>query len=463
MSKTIKADGKTYVVPDDATDEEINQIVGPASGELPTKSQPSTGRKLLNVAGDVGTGVVKGMGNTVSGVSSLLNKIPVLGETLAPSAGVGALKKSVVPSNAAQKAGYYGEQIGEFLLPGEAEESALAHLPQVFRAGKVATGLSRAALQTLSSGALNKIQGGSFKEGAEGGAIGAGLGAAGRAIAPTVAESALGITRRMRGYGKTPGEAVLNEVRGIRPGVILKNASDKTGQLTSEIEGMAASHPGTVSLRPARSRIADAVSKATRENNAGGVEQLGKVGDAINTNASTGLPLAADQTASGALNLKRGLRNQFVKNWNPELMHGTRAVAADASHAIDSELDHSLGPEFSSKNQRLSSLIPVAERAESLERAPEFGQRVLGRFGAHTGALTGAAIGGAEGYREGGLPRAIGMGVTGALLPEMIASPMTQMSAARIINNPNTFRGLSGSVLQLLRRRDSEDENGDSR
>lgn len=36
MPRTIQADGRTFVVPDDATDEEINQIVGPAPAFKPT-------------------------------------------------------------------------------------------------------------------------------------------------------------------------------------------------------------------------------------------------------------------------------------------------------------------------------------------------------------------------------------------------------------------------------------------
>jgi hypothetical protein len=256
----------------------------------------------------------------------------------------------------------------------------------------------------------------------------------------------------MRGYGKTPGVAALEETSALRPAALEQQAQQRIGQLNTGIESSAASHPGTVSLQPAIDAIDQEIAKATSQNNGQAIEQLGRVRDALTKGAITGNPLAVDQSASNALNMKRGLRNQFIKNWNPELMEGTRAVAAHASGAIDNSLDQALGPEFQSANQKISSLIPVAERSESLEREPSIAQKVGYRLTRPTGALIGSVAGSAEGYREHGLPGAIGGGLLGLVLPEALGSAPAQMAAARVMHNPGALiRLLQGSGLQFNR------------
>jgi hypothetical protein len=70
----------------------------------------------------VATGFVKGMGDTVSGVSHLINKIPVVGETLAPSAGITSLDQRDVSHGTAEMAGKGLEGIAEFATGDEALE-----------------------------------------------------------------------------------------------------------------------------------------------------------------------------------------------------------------------------------------------------------------------------------------------------------------------------------------------------
>lgn len=412
------------------------------------------------VLGDLGTGMAQGAANTVGssigGIAKLLRKIPYVGETLAPQAGINALEARTAersqPQNTTQQIGKTGEQVGEFLLPSGLEEHLPALAARLPWMGKAALPLLRTGEQALEMGTRNASQGGSFGTGAvvggAGGAIGEGL----RAAAPAVAESALGITKQMRGYGKTPGVAALEETSGLRPATIERQAQAKIGQLTSGIENAAASHTGTVSLQPAIDTIDQEIAKATAQNNAGAIEQLQRVRDSLTKNVTNGLPLSPNQPATTALNLKRGVRTQFVKNWNPELMSGTRAVAAHAGGAIDSELDNALGPEFASANQRISSLVPVAERAESLGRDPSIAQKVGNRIAAHTGALAGSVVGGAEGYREHGLPGLALGSVIGLTAPEILAASPTRMAAARAMYSPATLlRLLTGAGLQLNR------------
>lgn len=118
MPRTIKADGKTIVVPDDATDDEINQLVGPAPTSS-LKTEPKQGfissgldssgltglggmakEAILhplttgkNIAGAFGIGaenqddnpILKGIGNMVRGSVNAIDKAtkPVPGRSFA--------------------------------------------------------------------------------------------------------------------------------------------------------------------------------------------------------------------------------------------------------------------------------------------------------------------------------------------------------------------------------------------
>jgi hypothetical protein len=71
---------------------------------------------------------------------------------------------------------------------------------------------------------------------------------------------------------------------------------------------------------------------------------------------------------------------------------------------------------------------------------------------AHTGALIGSAALGTAGYQKAGIPGAVGGVISGAALPELLASPEIQMFAARALHNPSLLLNLlRGSGLQLDR------------
>lgn len=412
-------------------------------------SKPANDQSTLK---DIGTGIAEGTANTtgnlVSSTAHLLNKIPVVGEYLSPKEGIKALEdrtqQASAPHNTTQAIARTGEQIGEWLLPSGAEEKGAALLGKYLpMAGKALPWATKLATSAVESGLRNKSQGGEFGTGAEAGVGGELLNQGLQKAAPVLAESALGITKKMRGYGKTPGIAALEDTSGILPSTVERSAQSKIGDLTSDVEGMARSHPGTVSMRPAIATIDSKIADAAAENNGEAVKQLQKVRSAITEKFDTGVPLPLDQPASDALNLKRGVRTQFVKNWNPETMEGTRAAAAGAGHEIDNVLDHALGKDFETKNQRISSLIPVAERAESIQRGAPLTQRIAGRVAAHTGALTGAGIG----YHEYGLPGAI----AGLAIPEILSSPAGQMAAARAMKSGIIPKATRGIALQLDR------------
>lgn len=74
----------------------------------------------LDVQNDINKGIVQGVGQDVAGVASLINKIPVVGETLAPAEGVTALRQMSTPQTTAQKIGAGAEAVMEFIAGDEA-------------------------------------------------------------------------------------------------------------------------------------------------------------------------------------------------------------------------------------------------------------------------------------------------------------------------------------------------------
>jgi len=404
-------------------------------------------------AKDVGIGAVKGVGSTIAGTSKLLRHLPGM-KAVIPEQGVDAFHAMTRPEGLAQQVGYTGEQAGEFLLPGGLETKAGKLAEAIPKIGKYAGPATRIGARALTAGGQTAMQTGEPKAAETGALIGAGtgiLGEAAQAVAPSVAESALGVSKKLRGYGKTPGVAALDEIRGISPSTIEENAINKSLALTNEIEDIARRHPGTVTLKPALNRLDSKISQAARQNDATTVKQLSGVRDSLITDINTGLPIPSDVPATRALDLKRGVRNQFVKNWNPEISGTTRDAAAGAGHDIDAALDAVLGPEFTKRNQVVSSLIPIAERAESVGRGAPLSQRVAGRLAAHTGAATMGALGAAEGYHRGGLKGGLVGGLAGLVVPEIVTSPQAQMFAARAMRSPTVSRGLTGLTEQVIR------------
>jgi hypothetical protein len=148
------------------------------------------------------------------------------------------------PTNTPQKFGYGTEQAAEFMLPGGAEKEAIAKLGTMT---PKAMPLIKAGVSGLSTGAMNKLQGGEFGTGAALGAAGSAIGQGLKAVAPAVAEKALGIRGKFdRAYNKTPGLAALTETTGIRPETVSAQAGKRIGELSEATNRMA----DAASIRP---------------------------------------------------------------------------------------------------------------------------------------------------------------------------------------------------------------------
>ena len=428
-------------------------------GDAPSAPpKPSMLQKATGAIGDVATGAGKGLLHTISGSDDWMRAHGPAFMTnsnmgFGPPANLEHVKQMATPQGNAQKIGYGGEQIGEFLAPGGLEERGAAKLATLApKLGKYAAPLAHVLTSAISSGGVNAAQGGSPVTGALMGAGGQVMGQGLKAAAPVIAETALGLPKAARAFGKTPGAALLNETRGIRPSTIAASAQERLGQLNPQLEQAAdAASVRPASLRPARSVISGAMGKAANQNAEGLHGQLGNMLDSLSQRFQTGEPIPENITPRQLLDLKRGFNEENLR-WNPEMHDRALSTGRQAYNALDQELDRTV-PESAGLNQRISSLIPVAQRAESISRGAPTLQRAAQRFGAHTGALTLGGIGGYQGYREGGVPGAIAGGLTGVLAPELIASPEGQMVLARTLNKANGLRPLVGSALQLDRKK----------
>jgi len=426
------------------------------AGDNSTSPQTTT-EKFVDTAEDFGKGMLKGAGSTANSIGHIL--VPDWAVRMAGGTPPTAEQENAVfaPTNTAQSIGKGVEQAGEFLIPGGAEEAAAEHLAPILSKvpglTKAAPTLARIGTSAVGSGLVNKAQGGSLSGGAAAGAIGAGVGAGLKKIAPKLAESALNVRGSDRAYGRTPGQAILDETTGFSPRKIATQASDKVEELTNNLEDMARDSPNSASLAPARDEATKSIGAAYGRNNKSTYDKLLKMGRQLDTNLE-GEEIPEITSPQQILHLKRGV-GDLQTSWNPATQpKWVNGQVGRVYHALDSEFDRAV-PEGAALNQRISSLMPVAQRANAEDLNAGFLQRSIGRFKAHTGALAAPLLGAGEGYREHGLPGALvggGLGLAGA---EALSSPEVWMALARGANSPVLRKiaipAATGGLLQSTR------------
>jgi hypothetical protein len=149
---------------------------------IPTSPNiPSTGSVLGDAAigalKGAGEGFVKGAGQTVSGVSHIINKIPKVGEVLAPSQGVHAADQMEQTHGIAEGVGSGLEGLAEFATGDEALE-AVAKGARLVEMARKFPAVADALKMAESSKVLSKIMTTAGKSAIVGGAQGAVKGAA---------------------------------------------------------------------------------------------------------------------------------------------------------------------------------------------------------------------------------------------------------------------------------------------
>ena len=411
----------------------------------PVSQQPSGMLSQLSQGvRNLGEGAIKGISNTSQNV---LNMIAPKGSFFNSDPAEPA------PHGAMQKLGYGGEQVGEFFLPGvDGEALATKVAPYLKAAGTAAAPLAKLGAAALTTGAVNKAQGGSFGAGALAGGAGGALGLGMKAIAPIAAESAMGVRGVDRAYNRTPGTTLLSETKGINPGSIAKQAGDKVAQYSDQLNDAAQASQVPVSLQPARQTASSLLDSAIKRNNDSTTKQVRTLADQLQTRGTALIPglVSADE----GLALKRGV-SDLKTSWNPATATDFSNRAVDQTlHAMHPELAAAI-PGYQDLNAKLSSLIPVQQRALSKDLNAGWIQRSMDRMGAHTGALSAPLAAAAYGGTHGGLLGAVGGGIAGLAGTELLSTPATRMALARVGNSPLTSKyaipGVTSSLLQMNR------------
>ena len=406
--------------------------------ESPAQEEPGYLSQAGTALKDVGIGAVKGMGNTVAGTASLLGKIPVIGKTLSPPEGTTALKAMSEPTDTAQKVGYYGEQIGEFMLPGEAEEAgALKLASKAPMLGKYALPLAKLGTTALSSGTVNALQGGDFGTGAAAGVGGSLIAKGVESAAPKIIERAIGVGPKQLMYGAKPGEEAL-KLPGLTAGALKSNAGQKALDLTAnKLEPLLqqADQAGTmIDLAPARTKLQDAMAAANKRNSPTVAARLQPLLDQLTTDAS-GNAIPSQLPPTQARALKQGI-DDTIGSWTSErggISKRVTSAAKAARSAIDQNLDAAI-PGHDELNSQIQSLIS-ASKGRGAGRMGILGNRVVLPLLGYQVART-----------EGASPaESIGAG----LAMEGLTSPTARIMAAKGL--PKVLPAARAAALQAFR------------
>ncbi|MDE2099621.1 MAG: hypothetical protein KGL39_20380 [Patescibacteria group bacterium] len=269
-------------------------------------------------------------------------------------------------------------------------------------------------------------------------------------VAPSLAETAIGVRARERQFGSQPGLAVLKETRGFSPESVSRSAGQRIQALMPVMErtvelGSPVDRSGALGV------VRNARALATRQGDLSSFNDLGSMEDALTRNRVTGEEYPPLMPARSALELKRGFgreQGDFIR-----LPGRTSLATQTARSAYSSMADaiHQAAPGSTGLDDRIQSLIPVRDRAsvkglsaDGIERAVDRATRPTGGFlptifGFTRGGLAGAAEAlGAQEMPRGGLA-----GAAEALgAQEMLASPSVKMALAR-----GLWRGAGGERL----------------
>lgn len=400
------------------------------------------GSKLSDISN---TDVAKGLGETlaqnVASGGHMMGKLPVIGKLLAPQDEQQYWQDLAKPENSDQALGKTVGDVGENV--------ALTFAAPEFEGVGLLPSLGRIGTQAAVQGGVSKLQGGSNKDALEASALGAGggvLGEIGRAIAPTIAETAIGIKGADRSYGAKPGESLLKHTTGFTPRAVTASAEDAIDQAVNTQRALAAGSPTTVNL----GRAADeAVRQTTRLQDQLFRDPSAKLVEDRLVNPFGKLPQLNAVPLPEALPVRSGIGS--LSKWN-ELQPGTQDLSAASkpvyrmvTDAIHGAPD--VGPQIQDQDRIIHSLLPVVDRANAADLNANLLQRAFGRLGAHTGAALSGIAGGTAGYRHGGMGEGILGGILGLGLPEATTNPTTLMLAARLLNKAPVLSKTAAAVL----------------
>jgi hypothetical protein len=428
MAKKITIDGTAYTVPDDATLDEVSQIAKPPGvpGAKQTGLPPAGAPPSLGASGkDTPAAMKPTPDNFMTSPNGLIRS--------GVRQAVGGVEHMAQPGRAAKFAG------GSDVIRGLTSAATPAAIPFMVAAPVASLGaLAGGAVAGTGTEAAMSHFGASPEASRFGGDLaaipGAAMGGSGasslfRRGAGALAENAVGIRAPDRAFGATPGKAILEETKGFNPATIADSANTRIGQLGNEVT-TAAANAGPISLKPARGIVSNAITSAQAGNSQ--PRALFPIQEHLSTphpgfagaidNSVTPPQIAEDQPALNFLGMKRRLATDF-SSFNPR-------TSTDESVALANQVHHQMGQDFNSAvpggealNQRIQSLIPVAQRAKMKALNGGIIDQTVDQATRPTGGLFGPIF-----AAEHGGPVA-GAGVLAA--QRLLGSPTARMAGAR--------------------------------
>lgn len=425
-------------------------------------------QKATGAIGDVATGAGKGLLHTISGSDDWMRAHGPAFMTnsnmgFGPPANLEHVKQMATPQGTAQKIGYGGEQIGEFLAPGGLEERGAAKLATLApKLGKYAAPLAHVLTSAISSGGVNAAQGGSPVTGALMGAGGQVLGQGLKAAAPTLTGIAQGLKAP---FGKT-GTAILDETKGVLPGSVRNSARGVLDTLNPALNDAADKSTAMIPMQPAREAASAEIGNAQTQNNPRLTKGIKRMGNQLMTRdfepglgaegPSARMPIPDEIPARDYLELKRGIGKALpAGSWSPESSNAFKGPRNAIYGQMGKDFEQAV-PEAAPLNQRISALIPATEKPKNFF------------FGHALGPGVGATLGGVGGYRRGIGPEGtdIGNGLKEGALGALggaaagYAVPAAMNAAARMFWSPALGRyvlpAAEGAILQGTRNKENQ-------
>lgn len=440
---------------------------------------PGVMKTIGSGALNFGKGAIKGALSTVANTDDMVSKIPYIGNWLTtPLTGNESSEQAranehakATPHGTMQKIGKGAEQAGEFFVPGLGEDAVASKIPTLLEGATEAAPklmkLGKIGVTAVGSGLVNKAQGGGFTSGAVMGGLGDSAAQGIKAMASPLAETALGVRATDRipeinldeaAAKRSPGQAILAETTGVRPGSIANQSFKKIGALTDTLDDAAREAEGPAYMGPARETAHSWNDSALRRNEPSAIKKTGNVIDQVSEwsgvpGEGNRTPIPSEVTPYQMLTLRRGM-GDVPRSWNPATTTDFSSRAAKAVYRdLGDEVSRTV-PGADELDNRISSLMPVARRAGATDLNAGVTQRIFGRLARPTGALAGAAIGGDMGYQKDGLRGAVLGGVAGLIAPEIFSSPTTLMMAARAADSPalaHIVPAVSAAVPSVIR------------
>ena len=334
MPRTIKADGRTIIVPDDATPDEINQIVGPAPADTrngfqrevddltkiePFNARPGVMGHILTGAGNVGGGLL----SPLSLLAHPVNSANALVHSLGPGAEFDpqSMQHGLIESAIREPAGTAENLVGG-LLGGEA-------------GGELFSGASHALSEPMQAG-------------------GAGL-----------VDRAAGSVKPDFAHGAQPGRAYLEG--GGKPALTLRGLGEKAEAVKENAgEGLGKAYDAATSsgVKIPSSKLSDAVlDPATRlratQNAPGGTGETPLL-DAYESRVSPYLESQDEFTPREAFDFKRNIAGNT--RWNDPTMFDMNSVRQQGVGGVGKVLTDAV-PETAPLNRIYQGSENLADRA----------------------------------------------------------------------------------------------------